>query len=54
MLGMYASIGILVSVRGSFNAAAAVVAQPAPEKPDYSTPLAKSSSIPTMVDNPKE
>jgi len=54
LLGLYAGIGVLASLNSSSNKSAAVAALPPPSKPDYSSPVAKSSAIPTMVDNPKE
>jgi hypothetical protein len=37
ILGLYASIGVLVKLRASSSASAAAANTPAPEKPDYTT-----------------
>jgi hypothetical protein len=51
---MYASIGVLVSLNGSSANASRIANLPAPSAPDYHSPIPPMSSIPTMVDNPKE
>ena len=54
MLGFYASIGMLVQMRAASSKTTAVANAPQPSTPDYTTPLPKSSSIPSAVENPKE
>lgn len=46
MLGTYASIALLVNLRGSSAKAAALAAAPAPTAPDYHTPAPAATGIP--------
>jgi len=48
MLGFYASIVAVVQVRGAAAKTAAVANTPAPSAPDYRSPIAKNSDLPTI------
>jgi hypothetical protein len=53
MLGFYASIVIVVQARGASAKTAAVANMPAPSAPDYRSPIAKSSDLPTIEGDAK-